>query len=116
MSLITNRGGRTFKKNQSVYLQGHLEYGLWWKKSGRDAINKKSLRTFWKNLSNLTIVFCGNESIEILNIQKKVCGIDIRPRLKACANMSGEGCKYIFEVVENFGPLATNEWWWEYNK
>ena len=79
MSHISNRSGRTFKKNQSAYLQGQLEYGLWLKNKAGDGVavaeggvSKKALRTFWKNLSNLTIVFCGNESIEILNIQKKV--------------------------------------------
>lgn len=75
MSHISNRSGRIFKKNQSAYLHGQLEYGLWLKNKGaktEGGISKKALRTFWKNLSNLTIVFCGNESIEILKIQKKV--------------------------------------------
>ena len=73
LSQISNRSGSIFKRHQQLFLEARYRYCLLC--GQRENVRQVEIRKAWKELSNLTLVFCENDSPDTLEIQRKVSSL-----------------------------------------
>lgn len=70
LSQISNRNGCIFKKHRRMFFEARYQYCV--VLGNRGNVKQTEMRNAWRNLSNLTLVFCEDGSEDTLGVQRKV--------------------------------------------